>query len=387
MNTSINVAFALLLSIGLVMVLSSSLVVGERLANNPMYFFNKQVFVLLVGLVVMFAVFQIPLQKLQDLGFPILFLCLFLLVVVLIPGIGKEVNGSRRWINLGITAIQVSEFVKLFFAIYLAGYLVRRRQEVTEKFIGFLKPFILIFFLGGLLLLQPDFGSVVVLVSMSLAMLWVARAKVWHFVVGLSGISLVLAAAAISSPYRVERLVNFLDPWADPFGKGYQLIQSLIAIGNGNWLGSGLGASIQKHAYLPEAHTDFIFAIYAEEMGLVGVVVLVALYVITVGICLNIAVKAFDKGVDFGGYLASGIGLWIGFQAMINMGVNLGLLPTKGITLPLISYGGSSLLIMMACLGLLNRIIYETKNAETLNEDKDLNDATQTSNKMEVTHV
>jgi cell division protein FtsW len=384
MDPAINCAFGALLLVGLIIVMSSSLTIGDKLYGDPMHYFYKQTAILAFSLVVMLMVYQIPLAKLGTLGFPILFLCLFLLIIVLIPGIGKAVNGSRRWLNLGVATIQVAEFVKLLFVIYLAGYLVRHRAEVTEKFIGFLKPFILIFILGGFLLLQPDFGSVVVLVSTSLAMLWVARAKIWHFAIGLLAIILMLTVVAVSSPYRFKRLTTFINPWEDPFGDGYQLTQSFIAIGNGSWFGNGLGTSIQKYDYLPEAHTDFIFAIYAEEMGLVGIVFLVALYLVTVAICLKIAFNAFEKGLDFGGYVASGIGLWVGLQAMINMGVNLGMLPTTGITLPLISYGGSSLLSMMICLGLLNRIVYETNSTEKL---KEVAKKTKTSRQMEIKHV
>jgi cell division protein FtsW len=271
------------------------------------------------------------------------------------------VNGSTRWINLGIIRLQVSEPAKLLAFIYMAGYLVRRGDEVRNSGAGFLKPLGLLLVAAVLLLLEPDFGATVVLMTTALVMMFMAGVSLWKFggLIALAGAA--FASLAILSPYRLNRLTAFIDPWNDPFNTDFQLTQSLIAIGRGEWFGVGLGASIQKLFYLPEAHTDFVFAVFAEEMGLVGITVLLGLYAFVVFRSYRIAATAEQGGNLFAAYLAYGIGTWLGIQAIINIGVNTGLLPTKGLTLPLMSYGGSSMLVSCVAIALLLRIDYETR--------------------------
>jgi cell division protein FtsW len=271
------------------------------------------------------------------------------------------VNGSVRWINTGLFNLQVSEPAKLMILVYLASYLARHGDEVRTQLSGFIKPLVILALAAVLLLLEPDFGATVVLMATAMGMIFVAGVRLWQFsgMLGLAGLS--LGGLAVSSPYRMERLTTFLNPWADPFDSGFQLTQSLIAIGRGEWFGVGLGASIQKLFYLPEAHTDFVFAVLAEELGLFGVFTVIALYVLVVWRAFVIAARAEKGGNAFAALLAWGIGIWFGLQAFINMGVNMGLLPTKGLTLPLMSYGGSSMVVMCAAVALLLRVDFETR--------------------------
>jgi cell division protein FtsW len=289
-----------------------------------------------------------------------------LLALVLIPGIGHVVNGSRRWLRLLGVNFQPSEAARVLLLIYLCGYLVRREEELRTTVLGFLKPLAV---LGGaalLLLAEPDFGSGVVLLVTSVGVLFLAGMRLWHFL-GLCALGFVaVAAIAVSSAYRVKRLTAFLDPWADPFNTGFQLTQSLIAIGRGEWFGVGLGASVQKLFYLPEAHTDFVFAVLAEELGFVGIVAVVLLVLALVYRALTIARLAAAAGLKFQSYLAAALGIWLGLQAFINMGVNMGLLPTKGLTLPLLSYGRSSLLVTLGWIGVLLRIYHETQSQRSV---------------------
>ena len=288
-------------------------------------------------------------------------LALGLLALVLVPGIGKTVNGSTRWIDLAVFRLQVSEAGKFLLIVYLAGYLVRHREQIEQTTIAFLKPMLVLSVAAILLLLEPDFGATVVLVATSLVMMFMGGVRLWKFGALLLVAVLTLAILAISSPYRLQRLTTFLNPWSDPFNSGFQLTQSLIAIGRGDWFGVGLGASIQKLFYLPEAHTDFVFAVLAEEVGLIGVTVVLGLYAFVVWRSYRIAATAQQNGNRFASYLAYGIGTWIALQTLINIGVNTGLLPTKGLTLPLMSYGGSSMLSICAAIALLLRIDYETR--------------------------
>ena len=284
-----------------------------------------------------------------------------LLLLVLVPGVGVEVNGASRWISVGLFRMQVSEPAKLFFIIYLASYLARHGEEVRTQISGFLKPLGLLAIAALLLLLEPDFGATVVLAAIVMGMIFMAGVKLLQFG-GMLGLGAVLMAGmAVSSPYRMKRLTTFVDPWADPFDSGFQLTQSLIAIGRGEWFGVGLGASIQKLFYLPEAHTDFVFAVLAEELGLLGVCTVIALYAVLVWRAFVIAAQAVKAENFFASYLAYGIGIWFGLQSFINIGVNMGLLPTKGLTLPLMSYGGSSMVVMCAAVALLFRIDHETR--------------------------
>jgi cell division protein FtsW len=298
-------------------------------------------------------------QTWRTLGPLMLLLGLALLFLVLVPGIGYEVNGSRRWIRFGIINLQVSEPARLCFIIYLAGYLVRRNKEVRERFVGFLRPMLILSVACAALLAEPDFGAAVVLLGTALTMLFVAGARLRDFLLFFSVAVVSMVALAFASPYRLQRLTGFLDPWSDPFNSGFQLTQSLIAIGRGEWFGVGLGNSVQKLFYLPEAHTDFVFAVFAEEFGLLGSLALISVFALFVWRIFRIAMRAFDAERCFEAYLAIGIGTWLGLQAFINVGVNMGLLPTKGLTLPLVSYGRSSLIVAMVAIALLLRIHHE----------------------------
>ena len=284
---------------------------------------------------------------------------LALLIVVLIPGIGYEVNGSTRWVRVGFMNVQVSEPARLCFLMYLAGYLVRRNKAVREEFVGFLRPMLVLTLACVLLLKEPDFGAAIVLLATALTMLFVSGARIRDFIVFFTAAVLAVAALTITAPYRMKRLTGFLDPWADPFDSGFQLTQSLIAIGRGEWFGVGLGESVQKLFYLPEAHTDFVFAVFAEEFGLLGSLVLIGLFVALLWRVFKLGIRAHNAERFFEAYIAIGLGTWLGLQAFINVGVNMGMLPTKGLTLPLISYGRSSLIITMICIGLLLRIHHE----------------------------
>jgi cell division protein FtsW len=298
-------------------------------------------------------------QVWQTLGPLLLLAGLTLLVLVLVPGIGYEVNGSTRWMRVGFMNLQVSEPARLCFLLYLAGYLVRRSKSLREEFVGFLRPMLVLTLACALLLKEPDFGAALVLLATALVMLFVAGARIRDFLVFFSAAVIGMATLAITSPYRMKRLTGFLDPWADPYDSGFQLTQSLIAIGRGEWFGVGLGDSVQKLFYLPEAHTDFVFAVFAEEFGLAGSLVLIALFLALLWRVFKLAMRAASAERFFEAYIAIGLATWLGLQAFINVGVNMGLLPTKGLTLPLISYGRSSLIMTMICIGLLLRIHHE----------------------------
>jgi cell division protein FtsW len=350
-----------LASLGLVMVASASITLADRDLGQPFYFAIRQAIYVGIGVLLALPVYRVRLALLEQAGPVLLVAALALLLAVLIPGVGREVNGSLRWINAGLFNLQVSEPAKLMILVYLAGYLARRGEELRERLSGFLKPMVVLTLAALLLMMEPDFGATVVLMATAMGMIFLAGVRLSHFtgMLGLAGLS--LAALAVSSPYRMERLTTFLNPWADPFDSGFQLTQSLIAIGRGELTGVGLGASIQKLFYLPEAHTDFVFAVLAEELGLFGVFVVIALYAVLVWRAFAIAQQAEKSGNVFAASLAHGIGIWIGLQSFINMGVNMGLLPTKGLTLPLMSYGGSSMVIMCVAIALLLRIDSETR--------------------------
>jgi cell division protein FtsW len=286
-----------------------------------------------------------------------------LLLLVLVPGIGVEVNGASRWINVGLFRLQVSEPAKLLFIIYLASYLARHSEQVRVHISGFLKPLGLLTIAAVLLLLEPDFGATVVLTATVMGMIFMAGVKLTQFATMVGAGGLLLGGLAVSSPYRLERLTTFMNPWADPFDSGFQLTQSLMAIGRGEWLGVGLGSSVQKLFYLPEAHTDFVFAVLAEELGLLGVCVVIALYVLFVWRAFIVAAQAAKANHLFAASLSYGVGIWFGLQSFVNIGVNMGLLPTKGLTLPLMSYGGSSMVVMCAAAALVLRVDYETRSA------------------------
>ena len=350
-----------LATLGLVMVASASITFADRELGFPFYFALRQLVYTGCGVLAGLLVFRLRLVLLERMGMLLLLLSFVLLLLVLVPGVGVEVNGAARWINAGLFRLQVSEPAKLFFIIYLASYLSRHSEEVRTHIYGFIKPVGLLAIAALLLLLEPDFGATVVLAATVMGMIFMAGVRLVQFggVLGLSALS--LGSLAVSSPYRMERLTTFLDPWADPFNSGFQLTQSLIAIGRGEWLGVGLGAGVQKLFYLPEAHTDFVFAVAAEELGLMGVCVIITLYGLLVWRAFMIAAQAEKADNLFAAYLSYGIGIWFGLQGFINIGVNMGLLPTKGLTLPLMSYGGSSMVVMCTAVALLLRVDHETR--------------------------
>jgi len=357
-SVMLTIVLALLMG-GLVILASASISISDSTANNPFFYVQRQLVAAVIGGVAGFVCLFIPMQVWRSLSPLILFVGFMLLVVVLIPGIGYEVNGSTRWVRIGIMNLQVSEPARLCFLMALAGYLVRRNKSLREEFLGFLRPMVVLSIACILLLAEPDFGAAVVLLATAMIMMFVAGARIRDFLLFLVAAFVALAALAVFSPYRMKRITGFLDPWADPFNSGFQLTQSLIAIGRGEWFGVGLGDSVQKLFYLPEAHTDFVFAVYAEEFGLLGSLVLIALFLALLWRVFKLAMRAADAERFFEAYIAIGLGTWLGMQAFINIGVNMGMLPTKGLTLPLISYGRSSLIITMICISLLLRIHHE----------------------------
>ena len=352
-------AVLLLFIIGLLMVATTSIAISEQRFEQPFYYLFHQL--IYAGLGIALAVLVLNMRSVLWQKFAILLLLLsfVLLVLVLVPGIGHQVNGSRRWLGLGSIGGQVSEAVKLFFIIYLADYLVRRRDEVMNQSQSFIKPMLLLGVVAALLLQEPDFGATVVLTLTVLGMMFLAGVKLRHFLLLIVLVAILFAVLAVSSPYRLQRLTTFLNPWANQFDSGYQLTQSLIAFGRGGWFGVGLGESIQKLFYLPEAHTDFVFAVLAEEFGMLGVLVVLTLYMIIVTRIFVIARKAQYCKQYFACYLSFGIGLWFALQTLINIGVNIGVLPTKGLTLPLMSYGGSSMIMSCIAMALVLRMDYE----------------------------
>ncbi len=360
-----------LLLLGFIMVASSSVPVANRLTGNAFYFMIRHGIYLMLALILGAAVSQVKIKHWQTLGPWLLIGGLFLLMLVLV--VGKEVNGSKRWLNLGFFTIQVSELVKLFVVVYLAGYLVRFGDVLRTQIEGFLRPLFIMFLVTGFLLLEPDFGTSAVIVVTVLAMMFLAGAKLWQFIILALTIAGALALAAMNQGYRMMRLKSFLDPWTDPYGSGYQLTQSLIAFGRGGLWGEGLGNSVQKLNYLPEAHTDFVVAIIAEELGFIGVVFIVFLFSIILFRALAIGKKALQSGEPFSGYMAYGLGFILFVQAMVNLGVASGILPTKGLTLPLVSYGGSSLIISFMMIVLLLRIDFETRTKKVTKKVKGAN--------------
>ncbi len=345
--------------IGLVMVASSSMPVAERLFNNPFHFVIRHAVYIVLSLIVAGIALQVPMQMWHKLSGWFLLLAIMLLLVVLV--IGNSVNGSQRWIVLGPINIQAAEPAKLFFFCYLSGYLVRRREEVSQKFKGWFKPLGVLFLLAVLLLFQPDLGTVIVMFATTLGLLFLAGAKLWQFisvlVVGVGAVVLLI----IVEPYRLRRVTSFMDPWQDPFGSGYQLTQSLMAYGRGEMFGQGLGNSIQKLEYLPEAHTDFVMAVIGEEFGFFGVLCILALCLTLVIKALLLGRRALEKEKYFEGFFAYAIGIWMSFQAAVNVGASAGLFPTKGLTMPLISYGGSSMIVMTLAIVVLIRIDHELR--------------------------
>jgi cell division protein FtsW len=357
-------AVLLLLGFGLVMVYSASIALAEAdkmTGHQTTYYLVRHAIYLVIGGLAALVAFQMPTKVWQQFA-PYLFLIgLALLVLVLIPGIGREVNGSRRWIPLVVATLQPSEFMKLFAAMYVADYTVRKAAYMSSFTKGFMPMLGVMLLVGGLLLREPDFGAFAVIASIAVSILWLGGINIRIFI-GLLGMLVVGFIFLIwSSPYRLQRITGFMDPWADPFGKGYQLSHALIAFGRGEWFGVGLGASVEKLLYLPEAHTDFLLAVIAEELGFVGVLAVVLLFAWIVLRAFGIAKEAILNDRHFSALLAQGIGVWLGVQATINMGVNMGLLPTKGLTLPLLSFGGSGIVANCVALAVLLRIDWENR--------------------------
>jgi len=354
----------ILLGIGLVMVYSSSvdIAAASKLSNYENYYYLLRQFIFItIGFFIGYICFLIPIYFWQKMA-PFLFIMgLVLLILVLVPGIGREVNGSQRWISLGFTNFQPSEVVKLFTIMYASDYVLRKSKQMRTIMKGFLPMLGVIVFTGFLLLLEPDFGALAVITLIALGILFLGGLtyKIFFSLIIFAPISIYFLIT--SSPYRMERIVGFLDPWADPFGKGYQLTHSLIAFGRGEFFGVGLGGSVEKLQYLPEAHTDFILAVLGEEFGFLGVTIVICLFAYLVLRMFGIAKESIQNKKHFAALMAQGIGLWFGLQGIINMGVNVGLFPTKGLTLPLLSYGGSSILMNIIALSIVLKIDHENR--------------------------
>lgn len=348
-----------LCAIGLLLLASASMGVADKFYRTPLHFLLRQTVYLTLGVVTILIVKRISLDTWMKISGYLLVASIFLLILVLVPGIGKSVNGSIRWIRLGLISFQISEFAKVASIIYIAGYLSRHLDKVRVNIKEFIKPIVLFGIIGSLLILEPDFGAIAVMMVTALGMMYLAGARLSQFAFLLLFMLVSLGAMAILSPYRVARLTSFLNPWDKPFDSGYQLVQALIAFGRGGVFGVGLGNSIQKLFYLPEAHTDFLFAILAEEFGIFGQLIIICLFVFFILRTFYIGYMAAKINNHFAAYLAYGIGLTIGFQAIINIGVNVGLFPTKGLTLPFMSYGGSSMLFNCVAIAIMFRIYHE----------------------------
>lgn len=348
-----------LLMIGYIMVTSASLHLGIKMAGSMSYYPIRQF--AHIGLGLLFAGFAmtVPMQRWEQLNSTLFIASLGLLVIVLIPGLGIRVNGSLRWLSVGGLRVQVSEVTKACAVLYMAGYITRHYEHIQKSAFGVVKPLLLFLFASVLLLLEPDFGSAVVILIIALGTLFLAGAKMGQFLILLSVVSVLAALMVSLSPYRLRRVTSFLDPWADPLDTGFQLAQALISFGRGEWLGVGLGSGVQKLFYLPEAHTDFLFSVIAEELGLLGVVSVIGLFSLLIWRTFVIAKLAEQAGQKFSSYTAYGIGIWFGFQTFVNIGVNMGILPTKGLTLPLMSYGGGSMIIMCTTMAILFRVYTE----------------------------
>ena len=350
--------------LGVIMVGSAGMSVGEKQGIGEFYYLTRHVIFLAVGLGLAVWMMRTPLKIVEQYSQWLLLACFVLLALVLIPGLGHSVNGAKRWIRVpGMGTFQAVEAVKLLFIVWLASYLKRYSDEVHADLKAMFKPIGVAILLVGILLVQPDFGSSSLLLAITAGMLVLGGVNMPRMFLPAVVMMVGLAVVAIAEPYRVRRLTSFVDPFADPFGSGYQLANSLMAVGRGEWLGVGLGASVQKLSYLPEAHTDFIMAVIAEELGFVGVCAVIALFAALVWRAFWIGLQCVEMRRHFAGYCAFGIALWIGLQSFVSIGVNLGLLPTKGLTLPLISSGGSSVLMTCAAMGLLLRVSYELDRA------------------------
>lgn len=356
----LGTALALVLT-GFVMITSASMDVAAQGYGSPFFFAKRHGFFILLSLIGALIAVKVPVRLWDKYGVWLLVLGFFLLLIVLIPGIGREVKGSRRWISLGALNLQASEVAKFCMVVYVSGYLVRRLSEVRTSWKGVAKPVIPLAFFVSLLLLEPDYGASVVLMGTVMGMIFLGGMRFSQFMLVLTCALGLIALMAVVQPYRLERLKSFQDPWADPFDTGYQLSQAQIAFGRGEWFGTGLGNSVQKLFFLPEAHTDFVYSILAEELGLLGALVIIVLYMVMIARIFLIGRQAEKQQRFFMGYMAYGFGFILAGQVLINIGVNVGALPTKGLTLPLLSYGGSSLLVCTTMIAIVLRIDYELK--------------------------
>jgi cell division protein FtsW len=354
---------AAIVLLGLIMVTSASVSIASKDSGNAFAYLERQLVLCLIGFVLAALVFCVRTEYLEKMAWPLLIVAALLLFAVLVPGLGHVVNGSRRWIRVLGFNFQASELARVLTLIFIASYAVRREEELRNTAMGLVKPVGLLMFMALLLLAEPDFGAASVLFLTGFGILFIAGARLRYVLMTAAAGVAAMALLVMLVPYRMARVTSFLDPWADPFNSGFQLTQSLIAIGRGEWFGVGLGESVQKLFYLPEAHTDFLFAVLAEELGLMGVALTLALFIALVWRSFWIAQLASRANLRFHAYLAAGFGLWLGAQALINIGVNMGVLPTKGLTLPLMSYGRSSMIVTLAWVGLLLRVYHEAMNA------------------------
>ncbi|WMY97719.1 MAG: cell division protein FtsW [Arsenophonus sp.] len=345
--------------VGFIMVTSASISIGQKLTEDPYFFAKKNLIYLIISSLLFIFILTIPIKWWEKNSITLLIFNCSLLIIVLF--FGENINGSSRWIHIGIISLQPSEITKLTSFIYISGYIVRKYEEVKNQFFGFIKPIFILIVISILLLIQPDFGTIIILLVTILSLLFLAGAKLIIFVISITSFVFTIFILITIQPYRLERIMSFLNPWEDPFNTGYQLTQSLMAFGRGFLFGEGLGNSIQKLEYLPEAHTDFIFSILAEELGYFGVITVLLLLFYIIFKSIKIGKKSLDNKEYFSGYLACAIGIWLTVQALINIGSASGLLPTKGLTLPLISYGGSSLLIIIMSIAILIRIDFEIR--------------------------
>ena len=359
----------ILLMIGMVMVSSASIAIADDQHGDPFFFLKKQFLAALIGCCAAFIGMFIPIRTWKNLSLPLLLLGITLLIIVFIPDIGRTVNGSTRWISVAGINFQVSEPARLCLLIYVAGYLVRRNKQLRESISGFIPPIIILCITCGLLLFEPDYGASVVLLLSIMPMLFSAGARIRDFTIFVAISMIGMTVIAFLTPERIERLYTFLEPWEYSQQGGFQLTQSLIAFGRGDWFGVGLGNGVQKLFYLPEVHTDFIFAVLVEELGLFGALVMILLFTILVIRIFQIALKAARLERLFEAYLSIGIGSWLAIQTCINIGVNIGALPTKGLTLPLVSYGRSSLIITIIAIGMILRISHEI-SGQNLNQKR-----------------
>ena len=345
-----------LIVIGYLMVSSASLHLGVRLTGNVFHYPIRQLMHIGLGLGLGFLVYQVPMDVWEKAGPSLFVVGLFFLLIVLIPGLGIKVNGSMRWLSVAGVRIQVSELVKLIVVIYMASFVTRHHDFVKESAYGLLRPLLLLSSACGLLLLEPDMGSAVVILTIAMGVMFLSGARLKQFFLLIVAVLGAGILAVVYSDYRSARVTSFLHPWEDPFGKSFQLVQALISFGRGEWTGVGLGSGVQKLFYLPEAHTDFLFSVLAEELGLIGVLIVIVLFAIIVWRAFAIGLMAEQLGKKFSAFIAYGLGIWFAFQSFVNMGVNMGALPTKGLTLPFMSYGGGSMIVMCSAMAILYRV-------------------------------